>query len=496
MWSTLRAGWRLSLAGLLLGGALGYGLGLLVGPQYTTHLQFFVSTTDSGSTSEAFQGSQLAQQRVESYAGLLTGRELADRVAAELDLEPEDIAGTIGATVRTGTVMIDVTVTDASPGRAVGIAEALVDTFPELVSDVENPGAPEDSPVTVANTDRPTAAVQPSPSTAVRNAFVGAVLGLVLGSAASIARVLLDRSVTDADASERAAEAPVIGLVFQDGALEKHQRLAEVEARTDEQYRQLRTNLQFLNVDQPPKVIMISSAVPAEGKTTTAVNLAVALADAGRRVTVVEADLRRPKVTEYLELVGGAGLTNVLAGTADLDDVLQQVGERDLHVLAAGPTPPNPSELLGSSQMAMLLEKLRADNDYVLVDAAPVLPVADSWGLAAHVDGVLLSVRYGSTRLDQLTETSGALRRVGADVLGVVLTMVPVKSELAAAHGHGYDYGYAPGRRPQADAPAPAPAVPPLPVPVPVLAPQADAPVGSAGRPPAAKVKQPNRGKR
>jgi capsular exopolysaccharide synthesis family protein len=458
----------MSLAGLFMGGALGYGLGLLMGPQYTTSLQFFVSTTDNASTSEAFQGSQLAQQRVESYAGLLTGRELATRVIdeLELDMSPEELAGTVGATVRAGTVMIDVTVTDTSSTRAVEIAEALISEFPAMVSDVENPGAPEDSAVTVAPTDRPTAAGQPSPSPPVRNAFVGAILGLLLGSAVSIVRVLLDRSVTDQEHTEEAAGAPVIGLVFQDGLLERQHTIGEVEARTAEQYRQLRTNLQFLNVDNPPKVILISSAVPAEGKTTTVINLAIALADAGRRVTVIEADLRRPKVTEYLELVGGAGLTNVLAGTAGLEDVLQDVGDHDLRVLAAGPTPPNPSELLGSSQMAALLEKLRADNDYVLIDAAPMLPVADSWGLAAHADGVLLSVRHGSTRLDQLAEAAAAVHRVGADVLGVVLNMVPVKGELAAAHGHGFDYGYAAGRTPQA--------------PVPVAAADAGRPAGTA----------------
>jgi capsular exopolysaccharide synthesis family protein len=458
VWSALRRGWRVSLAGLLLGGALGYGVGLFVGPQYTTQLQFFVSTTDNASTSEAFQGSQLAQQRVESYAGLLIGRQLATRVIdeLELDLSPEELAGKVAATVRTGTVIIDVTVTDTSSSRAVKIADALVEQFPVLVADVETPGAPQDSAVTVAPTDPPTAARQPSPTMPVRNAFVGALLGLLLGSAVSVARLLMDRSVTDQPATERAAGAPVIGLVFQDDVLELQQTIGQMEARTAEQYRQLRTNLQFIDVDNPPKVILVSSAVPSEGKTTTVVNLALALADAGRRVTVVEADLRRPKVTEYLELVGGAGLTNVLAGTAELDDVIQQFGDGELHVLAAGPTPPNPSELLGSSQMAALLGKLRAQNDYVLIDAAPILPVADSWGLAAHADGVLVSVRHGSTRLDQLVETAAALQRVGGRILGVILNMVPSTSELAAAHGHGFEYGYAAGRQPQASALVPA----------------------------------------
>jgi receptor protein-tyrosine kinase len=434
---------------MLLGAAIALAVGLAIGPRYSTDMQFFVSTTGSASTSEASQGNHLAQQRVASYAGLLTGEHLAGRVIDRLDLEltPEDLAGTIDATARTGTVLIDVTVTDASPTRARQIADALGTEFPRLVADLETAGDRGDPSVDVALTDRPGPAVAPFPSLAVRAALLGGVLGLLAGGALALARTLLDRSVSEQEDAERLAGAPVIGVVFRDDALGRGRPAPRSEARAAEQYRQLRTNLQFLSVDAPPRVVMVSSAVPAEGKTTTVMNLAIALADAGRRVTVVEADLRRPRVTQLLGLVTGAGLTNILAGTADLEEVLQTYGDRDLHVLAAGPTPPNPSELLGSRQMGLILEKLRSENDYVLVDAAPLLPVADSWGLAAHTDGVLLAVRHGSTRKEQFAEAAAAVRRVGSTTLGVVLTMVPVKGELAAARAQGYEYGYAPGRQ-------------------------------------------------
>jgi receptor protein-tyrosine kinase len=159
-------------------------------------------------------------------------------------------------------------------------------------------------------------------------------------------------------------------------------------------------------------------------------------------VTIVEADLRKPKVTRYLGMVGGVGLTNILAGTADLDEVIQRYGSEELSVIAAGPTPPNPGELLASSHMFALLDKLRAENDFVLVDAPPLLPVADSTGLAVFMDGVLLSVRYGSTRKEQLQQAAATLERVGAKTLGVILNIVPPKAELATAYGYGYAYGY------------------------------------------------------
>ena len=185
---------------------------------------------------------------------------------------------------------------------------------------------------------------------------------------------------------------------------------------------------------------MISSALPSEGKTTAVVNLALALGDAGQRVTVVEADLRRPKVTRYLGLVGGVGLTNILAGSADIDDVVQTYRE-NVTVIAAGPIPPNPGELLASQHMSSLLDKLRGTSDFVLVDAPPLLPVADATGLAVYMDGVILSVRYGSTRKEQLQQAAALLERVGARTLGVVLNIVPPKAGLASAYGYEYSYG-------------------------------------------------------
>ena len=241
----------------------------------------------------------------------------------------------------------------------------------------------------------------------------------------------------------------MIGVIVKDVTLESQHAIDRNSSKPiAEAYRQLRTNLQFVNVDDPPKVIMISSAVPSEGKTTVAVNLALILAEAGRSVTLVEGDLRRPRVTRYLGLVGGAGLTNILAGSAEVEDVLQAYGDGNLKVIAAGPTPPNPSELLASSHMARLVDQLRGGSDFVLVDAPPLLPVADASGLAAIVDGVVLSVRYGSTHKAQLRQTRATLDRVGARTLGIILNIVPPKAEVSSVYGYGYGYSYDAERAP------------------------------------------------
>jgi capsular exopolysaccharide synthesis family protein len=399
-----RAFWWMLVTGVLLGGIAATAVSLLVTPQYTSHTRLFVSTTGSTSTSDVLTGSQFSQQRVASYVRLLTGEDLAARVIAdlELDMTPEEFAEQVTASAVPETVLLDVTVTDPSPQRARDIAEGTSAEFIRLIRGLETPRGSGTSPVTVTVVDTAKLPARPSEPQVLRNIVLGLAVGLLAGGGAAVVAARLDRSVKDGDEASALVGAPLVGTIQRDQALNKtHTTDRRGDSRTAEDYRQLRNNLRFLEVDDPPRVIMVSSAVPAEGKTTLVINLALALAEAGQRVVVVEADLRRPKVTSYLGMVGGVGLTNVLTGTAYLEEVLQQHGMDGLTVLAAGPTPPNPGELLASSHMRAVVEKLRGRFDVVLVDAPPLLPVADASGLAPHTDGVLLSVRYGSTRRDQ-----------------------------------------------------------------------------------------------
>jgi receptor protein-tyrosine kinase len=156
-------------------------------------------------------------------------------------------------------------------------------------------------------------------------------------------------------------------------------------------------------------------------------------------VAILEADLRRPKVTRYLGMVGGVGLTNILAGSVEVEEVTQRQGDGGLAVIAAGPTPPNPGELLASGHMAGLIDKLRGQYDYILVDAPPLLPVADASGLAVMMDGVLMVVRYGVTTKDQLHQAAATVEAVGAKTLGVILNGVPPKADVASAYGYSYE---------------------------------------------------------
>lgn len=439
----VRSSWWLLAVGLLVGGGVALLVSRLSTPIYTSETQLFVSSSGAATTSEIVQGSQFSQQRVASYAQLLGGEELAARVVSRLNLDigPRQLATEVTATAVPETVLISVAVADPSPERSQRIAEAIGSEFTKMVNELEMPNSVAPSPVKVTVVEKPKLPDAPSSPRTGRNTALGCLAGLVIGLGLSIGRARADRSIRlPSDAAELAG-APVIGTVIRDEALgSRHVFDRFTPTRAAEDYRQLRTSLQFLNVDAPPKVIMVASPMPSEGKTTTAINLALALAEAGRQVMLVDADLRRPRITNYLNMVGGVGLTNVLAGTASTADVLQPYGETGVLVVGAGPTPPNPSELLASKHMSTLIEELRSKSEYVLIDAPPLLPVADSSGLAAMVDGVLLSVRYASTRKDQLQQAATILERVGARTLGLILNIVPPKAGITVAYGYGYSY--------------------------------------------------------
>lgn len=437
----LRASWWMVALGTLLGAGLAVGAVASATPEYETTTQVFVSTTGTSDVASAIQGNEFSRQRMASYAELLTGKGLATAVIDRLDLDMStgQFRSQIHAQPVSGTVLLNVTVTDESPRRALAIAQAITIEFADQVERLETPPGAAASPITVTTVATPDLPTEPISPNRMRMLAVGVALGLLLGVGGAVLRSRLDNSVKDDESAARAAGVPVIGHVGQDRELAaSHTVQWHSSSPAAEAFRQLRTNLQFLRPDNPARMIMVSSAVPSEGKTTVAVNLALALAQSGRRVVLVEADLRRPRVARYLGLVGGVGLTNVLTGQAKLDDVLQPQGDGRLVVLGAGPSAPNPGELLASSAMVTLLEELSAQSDYVVINVPPVLPVADAVGLAPLVDGTLLCCRYGETTSHQLAQSRAALDQVGATTLGVVLTMMAPKALRGSGTGHGY----------------------------------------------------------
>lgn len=287
--------------------------------------------------------------------------------------------------------------------------------------------------------------VEPTPR---RTLAIAVLFGLLLGLGAAFLIDFLDDSIDDPrDLEEAAGGSPVLSIVPTDPPPD-HLPVA-VSRPGDaavEAYRTLRTSVQFLGLEQPLRIIQVTSSVSGEGKTTTSSNLAVVLAQAGNRVLVVDADLRRPRVHEVFGVDGSRGLTDALVGEAPESLITRfPLEAAHLDVLAAGRVPPNPSEMLGGRKMKALLESFTATYDVVVVDSAPVLPVTDSVVLTGSVDAVLLVVQAGRASSKMVRESVTALTRVSAPLAGVVMNRARSRRRrggYGGAYGYGYGYGY------------------------------------------------------
>jgi succinoglycan biosynthesis transport protein ExoP len=279
----------------------------------------------------------------------------------------------------------------------------------------------------------------------LQNLGVGLILGLLLGLGVAVLRHILDTKVRNENDVRALTESPILGVVAYDQEVSSHPVILRDRplAAPSEAVRRLRTNLQFIDIGNRSKSIVISSSIPGEGKSTIAINLAVSLADAGARVILVDADLRRPSIAEYLGIEGGVGLTTVLIGRAEVEDVVQPLGRTSLDLLAAGQIPPNPSELLGSTAMADLLERLSAAYDMVLLDSPPLLPVTDAVVLSNLAGGALVVVGVDRIHRPQLLQSLESLETAGAHLFGVVMNKIARREAAAYAYGSGYD-SYAP----------------------------------------------------
>ena len=415
----------------------------LTTPLYEASTRLFVSTTASRSMNDLYQGNRLSQDRVISYVELLKGETLAQRVVDKLslDMTANQLRNEVKAASKLDTVLINVTVRDKSAVRARDIANALSDEFVVMVRELETPGpgaTPDARVVVEQRASVPNVPVVPQKA---RNIASGLGLGLMLGIGLAVLRDLLDNTVKDRESVEQIAGVGLVGSI----PLDKNRRVSPAisfETETSgiaEAFRKLSTNLQFLAVHNPPRVIVVTSSAPSEGKSTTAINLALALAEADNEVVLVDGDLRRPSLSQYMDLVGSTGFSTVLSGGASLSDVLQTTKYPHLTVLAAGPAPPNPSELLGSQAARKTLTELRSQFDFVIVDSAPLLAVTDGAVLANNSDGALVIARFGETKRDQLAHSLRNLRDIGASVLGMVFTMVPTSGP---GYYNSYRYGY------------------------------------------------------
>jgi succinoglycan biosynthesis transport protein ExoP len=394
---------------------------------YEATASVYFARPAGNSTSELLQGATYTQQQLASYASLVTKPILLDRVIDDLDLDitAEELARQMSALVSSDTVIVDVRASSPSPDRASRIANSAAENLQGVVEEL-TPASADDMPTVTATVvaPAPVPSVPSSPNTRL-NLLAGLVGGLMLGVLAAIARDRLDTRVRRVD--DLPDGLPVLASVPVDRGAEKSPA-AVVQDRSPlraESFRRLRTNLRFASVDERPiQVLAVVSAMPGEGKTSTALNLARVLAHEGHRTLIIDSDLRLPRAADYLGAVSEVGLADVLVARLDVEAAIQPTAD-GLDLLAAGTIPPNPSELIGSKHMAELLSSLRRSYEYIVIDTPALLPVTDGSLVASLSDGVVVVAAHGKTRHNQLVTALQSLSTAGSRVLGVVLNRVP-----------------------------------------------------------------------
>lgn len=273
----------------------------------------------------------------------------------------------------------------------------------------------------------------------IRTGILAIVLGLLLGVGLAFLRDFLDDAIRSEDQAVQASGVAAVGHIPRWVSGDEHESrlvtLVEPSSPVSESYRTLRTNVRFMAVGRSFGSLLVTSALPGEGKTTTACNLAVALARAGTRVLLVGADLRRPRLHEAFGTDGSPGLSDVLVGEAELTQAILDVGVPNLRVIPAGRVPPNPAELLGAPAMQQLMGELEQISDLVVYDGPPVLAVADALELGPRVGAAMLVVKMGSSGRHAVRAARERLQGVGVPIAGVVL------NDLDPSDGYyGYNY--------------------------------------------------------
>lgn len=413
-------------------------LTMVTKPVYSATAKAFVSAQGQSSNADLLQGSSFTQQRVKSYAALVTSRIVLKPVADEAQFPGgyQALAENVSASVPLNTVTINISVTSLVAADAAKLANATAESFANAVQEMETTGEQAQSPVRVTVFQpavEPTSPVSPK---LLVNLAAGLALGLLLAVGYALLRNLFDTGIATSDDVTGVTSHSILGEIrhndgFSESRLPVH---TNPSSSVSEEFRQLRTNMMFIDSAHNTRVHIITSAVQGEGKTTISTNLALAYAHAGKKVCLVDGDLRRPNVANTLGIEGSVGLTTVLIGESPVRDVVQRWANTSLWVLPSGQQPPNPSELLGSKGMEQTIEILLEKFDVVIVDAPPLVPVTDAAILASQFKNVSVVVGCGKATKPQLQQALAKLDAVDVEPGGLIVNRVPSK--------HKNKYGY------------------------------------------------------
>lgn len=463
----LRKAWVIGLVAAVCAVSVFLGTFLFVTPQYTSTAMIYVNNSSAvGEVSSSITSSDISASRglVKSYLAILNTKETMELVAehAGVDLTYTQVQAMITAGAVDSTEIIEVMVTSEDPVLSQSIADAVTVVLPERISGIID----GTSAKTVASANLPK---RPSSPDLLRNTIIGFLVGFVMMAAVIVLRAVLDVSIHTEEDIQQLCDYPILAIVpdmMEDGGSKYLSKAAKNQSNgmyaskdtksqqligegigflAAEAYKLLRTKLQFSFADEKEShVIGICSALSGEGKSLTAINLAHSVSQLGKRVLLIDCDMRRPSIAKKLRISNGAGLSDYLAGHSYLEELVQvygtKVANQEIHVIAAGRIPPNPVELLSSARMRRLLEVLQTEYEYVILDLPPVVEVSDAMAVAAQTDGVILVVRQNYCDQNALRDTTKQFEFVDSRILGVVFNHVEEEGRPSARNYKGNAY--------------------------------------------------------
>lgn len=458
---TLLRNWRILAGCLLIGVALGALLTAVSPKMYSASASGVVVVRGSNDIGGLMTSDSIAKSKAKQFQSLAKSRTVAAEALKMSGVKgnPDAAASAVTVAVPEDTAQINVTVTQSSASGAAKLANSWVTALSKSIESTTSDQLSNSAGGAEGSTD-PIISVQPyvtapkpsAPSSPnlVLNLALGGILGLAVGGLIVFLRMKSDRRIRGSEALERDFGLSVVGTLPKREESERRafllenlgRKVSKSDFRSVESYNELRANLQFMNPDAPPRAIVITSGLPGEGKSTVAANLAVAVAQSGRPVILVDGDLRRPTVADSFGLVKEVGVTTAILNQGKVDDLLQDVhGLPLMRVLTAGTTPPNPSEIVGSEAFAKMIAHL-SEEAFVIIDAPPVIPVADGAILARRFDGAIMVMDAETANKDALSRSLTVLDKIDADLLGVVLNRVPTGKLESAQYGYYGDYYY------------------------------------------------------
>lgn len=428
-WEALRKFWIGIIVITLLGGVLAYGASSTVTPTYQARASLFFTLNHGDTAADLSQGSLYTQSQMESFAQLASSSRVLQPVIDDLGLDrtPTQLNRSLDIVNLQDTVILEVRVTSESPEQAAEIANSIAESTSTTVRDIASTegGDAAISANLIEAATVPSVQVAPNKT---RDTALGLAAGFLVSVALAFVLALMDTRIPTVDVLTQTVRRPILGTVSR---FRKHPKDTSnlVVARnplgpTSEEFRRIRSSLAFTGIDGRLQRMLVTSCHPSEGKSTFASNLALTIADLQHRVLLIDADLRRPSIAQTFGIEGAVGLTDVLVGEVEYDDAVLPRGGTALDVLPSGPIPPNPAQLLTSTAMAQLLDRVAEQYEFIIIDAPPMTNVADAHLLAPLVDGAIIMVDAKKTRRATLRRAVEEFESAGGAVAGLVLNRV------------------------------------------------------------------------